>query len=359
MSSGYTFATDHTKQGYIQKVLRERIAGGALKPGDRLPTRIDLEEEFQVSRVTIQRVFDQLAQDGFVQANGRGGTLVVEHPPNLARFALVFISADSDQNRFSLALDREARRLSTPERTLVIHTDVNGLHPTQPQVRLLSELRARRLAGVIWASNPGALANGPLIQETSVPQVAIMPISLPRLPGVMPDMRAFMERAIDQLVAKGRRRLALLSVPGHANDHYRATLHARGLESRPYWVQALPPDQGLWARNLIHLLFNRDQRERPDGLIIADDNLVEEATGGLIAAGMRVPEDVELVAHCNFPWLTPSVVPAHRLGYDAREVLLRCLAILASRRADDPPGEPTAIAPIFEHERTAADMAVR
>ena len=69
---------------------------------------------------------------------------------------------------------------------------------------------------------------------------------------------------------------------------------------------------------------------------------------------MRVPDDVEVVAHCNFPWLTPSLVTAHRLGYDAREVLERCLAILANRRADDPVGELSTIAPIFEHERSAA-----
>lgn len=184
-----------------------------------------------------------------------------------------------------------------------------------------------------------------------MPQVAIMPCSLPRLPGVSPDMRAFMDRAIDLLISKGRRRIALLSVPGHANDHYRDTLLARGLEFRPYWLQGLVPEQGQWARTLIHLLFNPDQREHPDGLIIADDNHVEEATRGLLAAGMHVPEDVEVVAHCNFPWLTPSLVSAHRLGYDAYEVLERCFAILAIRRADDPVGEPSPIAPVFEHER--------
>ncbi len=345
---------EETKQGYIQNRLRDRITSGSLQPGDRLPTRVDLEQEFQVSRVTIQRVFDQLALDGFVQTNGRGGTSVVEHPPHLARFALVFPVADLDQSRFWSALDREAQRLSTPARSIVVHTDVYASHASKPQERLLGELRARRLAGVIWATNPGELASSPLIQESPVPHVAIMPISLPRVPGVAPDMRAFMERAIDHLISKGRKRIALLSVPGHANDHFRATLHARGLEFRPYWLQGLSPDLGQWAHGLMHLLFNTDQRERPDGLIIADDNLVEKATSGLIAAGMRVPDDLDVVAHCNFPWLTPSMVPAHRLGYDARDVLERCLSILAARRIDDPVGDPVMIAPIFEHERSAA-----
>jgi DNA-binding LacI/PurR family transcriptional regulator len=72
--------------------------------------------------------------------------------------------------------------------------------------------------------------------------------------------------------------------------------------------------------------------ERPDGLIVADDNLVEHASAGIVDAMVRVPDDLEMVAHCNFPWPTPSVVKARRLGYDAREVVDACIRLLDRQR---------------------------
>nr|MBA3687180.1 LacI family DNA-binding transcriptional regulator [Planctomycetota bacterium] len=220
--------------------------------------------------------------------------------------------------------------------------------------RLLADLRARRLAGVIWTTFPGeAIVEGPLVRSGLVPSVAIMEITRPHLHSVAIDSHAFMERAIDHLVAQGRRRIALLSVPGHSNDHFRECIHARGLESRPYWLQVLPPQWGASARNLVHLLFSLDPGQRPDALIIADDNLVEEATAGLIAAGVAVPRDLTVVAHCNYPWPTPSAVPTHLLGYDARVMLERCLELLASGPAGATPRPPIPIAPVFDHERTS------
>ena len=50
--------------------------------------------------------------------------------------------------------------------------------------------------------------------------------------------------------------------------------------------------------------------DRPDALVITDDNLVPAATAGVLAAGRRVPADLEVVAHANFPHVTPSAVPA-------------------------------------------------
>ncbi|HUU68288.1 MAG TPA: hypothetical protein VM186_02090 [Planctomycetota bacterium] len=61
--------------------------------------------------------------------------------------------------------------------------------------------------------------------------------------------------------------------------------------------------------------------ERPDGLIISDDNPVEPATAGLVDAGVRVPKDLTVVAHANSPWPTASYVKAKRLGFDCLRLI--------------------------------------
>ena len=96
-----------------------------------------------------------------------------------------------------------------------------------------------------------------------------------------------------------------------------------------------------------------------DALIVMDDNLVEHASAGILAAGVRVPEQLDVVAHCNFPWPAPSVLPVARLGYRAAEVLDRCVDWINARRegrplhADAFAGDAHAVqrvAPVFDFE---------
>ncbi|HEY8564228.1 MAG TPA: GntR family transcriptional regulator [Beijerinckiaceae bacterium] len=62
----------------IYLLLRDRIATGALRPGDRLPGEPSLAVENGVSRVTIRRALDQLAGEGLIERRPGSGTFVRE-----------------------------------------------------------------------------------------------------------------------------------------------------------------------------------------------------------------------------------------------------------------------------------------
>jgi DNA-binding LacI/PurR family transcriptional regulator len=121
----------------------------------------------------------------------------------------------------------------------------------------------------------------------------------------------------------------------------------------PYWIQTVALAEPESARNCVHLLMHPGQTERPDALLITDDNLVEHATAGLVAAGVSVPGDLDVVAHCNFPWPAPSVLPVQRLGFDAREILAACLASIDELRQGQPASRRV-FAARFENEIAAA-----
>jgi len=72
-ASGFRTRTP-VKQEFILNRVRGDIVGGRLSPGDQLPTRQALEQEFQVSSATLQRALDQLIRDGFIYARGSMGT---------------------------------------------------------------------------------------------------------------------------------------------------------------------------------------------------------------------------------------------------------------------------------------------
>ena len=344
------------KQGAILESLQDEIVSGKLKPGGRMPTRDELEKHFGVSRVTLQRAFDRLMRDGFIVSKGNRGTFVSETPPHLSSYALVFPFTPDDPSwsRFWTALSDEAVTLARTSRIKIsCYYEVNGSTDCEDYQRLLHEVRARRLAGMIFSSMSESLLNTPLMEESGTPRVAIM---LPRpgcqMPAVYPDLCSFMDLALDSLLARGRRRVALV---GNINnvlwtqmvEYLVEGMKARGMEFRPYWAQLVDCSSAL---RTVHLLMHNEQKTRPDGLIIADDNLVEHSTAGLLAAGVRVPEDAEVVAHCNFPWPAPSVVPVQRLGFDARQVMAACVESIDMQRRGETPPAFVSIRALFENE---------
>jgi GntR family transcriptional regulator len=63
--------------GKVEEVLAGEIAGGDLKPGDRLPSEDELLERFQVSRITVRRAVQNLVGRGIVEIQRGRGTIVL------------------------------------------------------------------------------------------------------------------------------------------------------------------------------------------------------------------------------------------------------------------------------------------
>ncbi|MBQ0830825.1 winged helix-turn-helix transcriptional regulator [Streptomyces sp. RG38] len=63
----------------IAEILRERIRGGRLKAGDRLPTQAELADEFGVERGTVRQALRALQDDGLLTNVSKGS------PPRIAQ----------------------------------------------------------------------------------------------------------------------------------------------------------------------------------------------------------------------------------------------------------------------------------
>lgn len=79
----------------LREALAERIASGALAPGAKLPPVRALATELGLAANTVARSYKELEAAGFVQTQGRNGTIVA---PQLD---------DADRHRKALALSRE------------------------------------------------------------------------------------------------------------------------------------------------------------------------------------------------------------------------------------------------------------
>jgi GntR family transcriptional regulator, phosphonate transport system regulatory protein len=63
----------------IAEQLSRDLLSGALKPGDRLPTELDLASRYAVNRHTVRRAVAALADQGYLRVEQGRGTFVAEH----------------------------------------------------------------------------------------------------------------------------------------------------------------------------------------------------------------------------------------------------------------------------------------
>ena len=99
----------------------------------------------------------------------------------------------------------------------------------------------------------------------------------------------------------------------------------------------------------MRLMMRAGQTDRPDGLVITNDNLVDDAIAGLVAEGINVPDDLEVVAHCNFPWPPVKIMPIQRLGLDVRAVLRLGIDLIDRRRAGKKIPKVVTVPAVWEH----------
>ena len=313
--------------------LRGKIVQGLLVPGAKLPTHQELTQQYTVARATLMRAMNHLKQDGFVQARSTRGTYVCEHPPHLSRFGLVFATDPQrfgglEWNHFWSVLASRAPVIGRSERRKCPLFYAVADPQSEGHAALKRDLASERLGGLIVVGREDVLEE-PLLRKAEVPKVAIHDGELPGTPRLYVDRPSFLDRALDELKARGAQRVALLTSHLAAWPGFTAAAQAKGLETRPSWQQA---GWGDAVSPLMQLLFCPDHPRVPDGLVIADDNLVGAAIGGLMQSGIRVPEQLKLVAHCNWPAPLPSSLPAVRLGYDVDELLHRCVDTLVRLR---------------------------
>ncbi len=61
----------------LARILRDRIIGGELRPGDRLDPEVELCERFNLSRMTVRRAIALLVEEGMLRRERGRGTFVV------------------------------------------------------------------------------------------------------------------------------------------------------------------------------------------------------------------------------------------------------------------------------------------
>jgi DNA-binding LacI/PurR family transcriptional regulator len=302
------------------------------------------------------RALNKLKQDGFIYADSTRGTFVSENPPHLTRYALAFQArpvgkSSTGWNRFWRSLHRVAGEINAGDQSKVeTFFDINS-HTDEPDHRrLLGEVINERLAGAIFVG-PVEVMSEQCMQISGLPIVAITAVpkdaSYPR---VYIDYQSFVTKACDYLASRGRRRVAVLCGYDDGFAGFQEAILARGMDTKPFWQLPFETTRPNAAFAATRLLLDAAHAERPDALVVCDDNMVESALAAVSDAGIQVPRDLEIVAHCNWQELLPTTLPIRRLGYDSNRVLRAAMNAIDSQRRGETHAAWVGIKAEFEDE---------
>ncbi len=349
------YKTNPTQSDLLASNLRTQIVDGEYKPGGRMPTFQEIETSFQVSRGVVQQAIAKLKQDGFVNAQSRrGGLYVVENPPHLKRYAVI-TPTNRDSSCWSLFNEILLKECHLYEQNhegcefelyLGLLDVKDGMGICQ---KLKEEIESHRLAGLIMT--PETFDTIHELLEVNIPKVYINShISQNYHPSVVDDTQGFIDRSLKWFADHGRSRVAVV----HMSDTYdglgEADFVRAGLPFHSQWIQQVGRNAPVVVKNLIPLLMDYPKEQRPDGLLIADDNLVEYAASAVIAMGLRVGQDLDIIAHCNWPWAVPNIIPMQRIGFHAGNMLERCIEQIDNQRSNKPIIPFQEIPALFENE---------
>jgi len=309
--------------------IRKRIRSGKLRPEEQLPTRIELEQEFNVSCITMQKAIDSLVSEGTVYTKGKTGTFVSKFPREIYHYGLVFHhkpSPDLPWSRQWKVILQEAENIFSkdPFSLSVFFGDKYCLD-ANGNADFIEDIRKKRMAGLILTMHPELFEGTEITRDPEIPKVSLCPVPDFKLPSVTCDSTGIIGEMAKYLAGKKCSRTSMVMysrqfrVPAYLDETV-DKLKKHGLETHDIWLHGIDI---LFPESIANItkLMMRDKKFRPDSIMILDDNLIPGVIEGLKASNVRIPEDVELVAMANFPYDEKLDAPVKMFGFDIPEQL--------------------------------------
>lgn len=283
----------------VYDTLQERIRSGRIRPGERLPAEKALAEEFDVSRITIQKAMSMLVQDGYIfRRPGRGSFASMNADKMESRSG----ERNGDQREafdviglvmedFSASFGIEMLKAIEDE------AEKKGYHLCMKrsmgdqlrEKKMLESLMKMKVAGVIVMPTHGQHYNTEILKMVGdgMPVVFVDRYleGLP-VPFVGTDNEKAVEELVQHLLDRGYRRMALFTAPETEADSLKKRI--RGY--RKMVARHLSEENGAGY------LLDSIRSTIPD--LKSEKNTDDDAEK--IAAFLKAHPDVEVVIAAEF-----------------------------------------------------------
>lgn len=98
----------------IKSLLLQSLDRGEWKPGESIPSEVELAARFQVSQGTVRKAIDELAAENLLLRRQGKGTFVATHHEAKVRFRFLRLTPDDGKQRVSGSQILDVRRVKAP-----------------------------------------------------------------------------------------------------------------------------------------------------------------------------------------------------------------------------------------------------
>jgi DNA-binding LacI/PurR family transcriptional regulator len=314
--------------------LRSDVENGRLKPGDRLPSFVELRNEHRVSRGTVEKVHALLERDGLIVREQGRGVFVAPTLRSAANGIIGFAGGGFTERSSSL---------------FWAHL-VDGIQQEAAEEQLPLLLLTRNSDPSIWNKIDGLLMS--VNQDETQTILSHMPAGLPcvsilhsveGVSSVVVDDYQGAKDATEHLLSLGHKRIGFLisgfdSLIDQRMSGYRDALQTAGIEPSLNGIRQMHLRIGRDSKSEFIEQGRRTMREWLQSnwsslgytaLIAQNDNAAVGAIEALREAGLRVPQDVSVVGYDGnetydyfTPRLTTVQVPIQEIGVAAARMLI-------------------------------------
>jgi DNA-binding LacI/PurR family transcriptional regulator len=314
------------------------------RPGDRLEAERILAKRLGVSLPTVREALGILSEQGLIERRHGSGTYVLD--PNANRHVAVLMELDIGHPRTSFFFTRlvQSLRLRLEEQSFKVrlytgHTAPGTLATGLTCPDFLPDVENNRISAVAAVALPPSPKWVQPLASRGIPLVGGEKAY--RFATIM-DHESHIHAGVRKLAEAGRTRLAMIGGGGPAQSAaLTEAFREFGLQVRPEWVPETagqPATPGLGWRQLREVWAARP--EKPDGLLVMDDLIFQDAAMAILEADIRVPDDLLVVTESNRGSSIHYPFPVIRLENDPEEYAQVVTQLLTSLIRKEPVSEP-------------------
>ncbi|HWK62546.1 MAG TPA: GntR family transcriptional regulator [Eoetvoesiella sp.] len=141
----------------IKGLLLQSLDRGEWKPGESIPSELELAARFQVSQGTVRKAIDELAAENLLLRRQGKGTFVATHHEAKVRFRFLRLTSDDGQPKMTGSQILDCRRVKAPT-DIARLLDLRAADAVVNLRRLLSFEQVPTILDDIWL--PGSVFRG-------------------------------------------------------------------------------------------------------------------------------------------------------------------------------------------------------
>jgi GntR family transcriptional regulator of arabinose operon len=330
------FMEDKKETLYSQIIndIKQQILSGVLKPGDKLPTELELAELYNVSRTTSQRALIELEREGFISRKQGKGSFVLSselrgNRSGFNKIVSIILPDSGPSGRLIEYINGASDYLNKTGYYLTVHTTSNNLNEERDS---LKNLLHSDISGAIFY--PTERKNFDVLYLLHLNNYPIVTIdkrfqSLP-LPYAISDNFDGGYKATSFLINNGHSRIAYIStlpIEDISSIRERFFGYCAALKENKIAI-----DTDLFCFNFSY--SNDDENGNSKSMDILDNLLKNGVTAiftehdylaiiiyrMLLRMNVRVPEDISLVGFDNIEMLEHLDIPLTTINQNFYEI---------------------------------------